>query len=342
MQDIGAKNTGNNDLEPPEENDVFMLSYTSGTTGNPKGVMLTQSMMVQCAASVQLRLGTIPLGETDTYISYLPAAHSFEQALFGVVAVYGLRQGYFGGDPRKMADDDLPYLQPTFFPSVPRLFNVFYGKLKERFANEPGVKGWLMRQGLQTKLDNLKATGSFEHCLYDRLVFSKVKQRLGGKVRLLLTGSAPISAEVMGFLKVCFCCTFLEGYGMTETSAGSVTMLPSDVTFGHVGGPVANVKIRLRDIPEMGYSHEGTDGSLPRGEICFWGPSIMPGYYKNPEKTAECLSNGWLASGDVGEVRPNGSIKIIDRAKNIFKLSQGEYIAPEKLENVYVQSSWIA
>lgn len=158
----------------------------------------------------------------------------------------------------------------------------------------------------------------------------------------MLTGSAPISGEVMGFLKVCFCCPFLEGYGMTETSAGSVTMLTSDKTYGHVGGPVANVKIRLRDIPEMGYLHNNPDGTNPKGEVCFWGPSIMPGYYKNQEKTAECLSNGWLASGDVGEVRPNGSIKIIDRAKNIFKLSQGEYIAPEKLENIYVQSAYIA
>ena len=152
-----------------------MLSYTSGTTGNPKGVKLTHKMMIQCATSTCSRLGSMGgLGEADTYISYLPAAHSFEQALFGMVCVYGLRQGFYGGDPRKMADDDLPYLQPTFFPSVPRLFNVFYGKLKERFENEPGIKGWLMRSGLASKLANLP-NGDFSHCFYDRLVFSKVK-----------------------------------------------------------------------------------------------------------------------------------------------------------------------
>lgn len=113
---------------------------------------------------------------------------------------------------------------------------------------------------------------------------------------------------------------------------------------GHVGGPVANVKLRLRDIPEMGYVHQDPAGKKnPQGEIMFWGPSIMKGYYKNPEKTAECIDeNGWLASGDVGEVRPDMTLKIIDRAKNIFKLQQGEYIAPEKLENVYIQSPWIA
>ena len=221
---------------------------------------------------------------------------------------------------------------------------MFYGKLKERFENEPGIKGWLMRAGLSSKLASLDYDGSYTHCFYDRLVFSKVKQRLGGNVRILLTGSAPISGEVMGFLKVAFCCPFLEGYGMTETSAGSVTMLVDDPKIGHVGGPVANVKLRLRDIPEMGYVHDDPEKKkLPQGEVCFWGPSIMKGYYKNPEKTAESFDeDGWLKSGDVGEIRPNGSLKIIDRAKNIFKLAQGEYIAPEKLENVYVQSAYVA
>lgn len=156
---------------------------------------------------------------------------------------------------------------------------------------------------------------------------------------MMLTGSAPLAKDVLDFLKICFCCPFFEGYGMTETSAGSCLTIAGDPLSGHVGGPVANVKIRLRDIPEMGYLH--TDNP-PRGEICFWGPSIMKGYFKNPEKTQEALPDGeWLRSGDVGKINPNGSICIIDRAKNIFKLSQGEYLAPEKLENVYVQSEWI-
>lgn len=155
----------------------------------------------------------------------------------------------------------------------------------------------------------------------------------------MLTGSAPISKEVLDFLKICFCCPILEGYGMTETSAGSCITIPGDPKSGHVGGPVANVKIRLRDIPEMNYL---STNDPPKGEICFWGPSIMKGYFKNEEKTAEALPDGeWLRSGDVGVVHPNGSIQIVDRAKNIFKLSQGEYIAPEKLENVYVQSEYI-
>ena len=164
----------------------------------------------------------------------------------------------------------------------------------------------------------------------------------GGRVRMMLTGSAPISPEVLDFLKVCFCCPIIEGYGMTETSAGSFTTMMSDPKSGHVGGPHGNVKMRLRDIPEMGYLSSAPE---PKGECVFWGPSVMSGYYKNPEKTAEAFEgppeNGWLKSGDVVQVFPNGSIKIIDRAKNIFKLSQGEYIAPEKIENILVQSSML-
>jgi long-chain acyl-CoA synthetase len=186
---------------------------------------------------------------------------------------------------------------------------------------------------------NLKATGQVTHCLWDKIIFKKVKALIGGNVRIMLTGSAPISGEVLDFMKICFCVPMMEGYGMTETSAGSVLTVAADKLSGHVGGPVANVKIRLRDIPEMGYMSTNTP---PQGEVCFWGPSIMKGYFRNEEKTAEAIHDGWLMSGDVGQVHPNGSIKIIDRAKNIFKLSQGEYLAPEKLENVYVTSPFIA
>lgn len=159
----------------------------------------------------------------------------------------------------------------------------------------------------------------------------------------MVTGSAPIAGDVLDFLKICFSAPICEGYGMTETSAGSVITFPDDPETGIVGGPLQNVKIKLRDIPEMGYYSKITEENpIAKGEVMFWGPSIMSGYFKNPEKTAETLTkDGWLLSGDVGAVYPNGAIKIIDRAKNIFKLSQGEYIAPEKLENVYVKSPWV-
>lgn len=254
----------------------------------------------------------------------------------------GMRCGFYGGDPLKLVTEDLPALKPTFFPSVPRIYNRIYGKIQDTFNAVTGCKASLIRNAVSTKLANYKATGRLTHGCYDAVVFKKVKALTGGRVRLMLTGSAPISAEVLDFLKVCFCCPIVEGYGMTETSAGSFTTNTNDPISGHVGGPQGNVKIRLKDIPEMGYSYKNPE---PSGECIFWGPSVMTGYYKNPEKTAEAFEgppeNGWLRSGDVVKVFPNGSIKIIDRAKNIFKLSQGEYVAPEKVENILVQSPWL-
>jgi len=186
---------------------------------------------------------------------------------------------------------------------------------------------------------NLKSKGKVTHWLWDKLVFNKVRALLGGNIRMMVTGSAPISSEVLDFLKVAFCCVIPEGYGLTESNAGSFVTFADDPESGHVGTPTQCTKCRLRAITEKSYFH--TDKPYPRGEICMWSSTIMQGYFKEPEKTREVLSeDGWFKTGDVGCVLESGALKIIDRAKNIFKLSQGEYIAPEKLENVYIQSDW--
>jgi len=136
----------------------------------------------------------------------------------------------------------------------------------------------------------------------------------------MITGSAPIDPAVLELLKVCFCCPFFEGYGLTETSGGSSVTLPNDPVTGHVGGPLPCVKWRLQDVPEMSYF--STDKPYPRGELQMKGPSVTTGYYKRPEKTAEAFDDdGWFKTGDVAMVYPNGSVKIIDRSKNLFKLS---------------------
>lgn len=177
----------------------------------------------------------------------------------------------------------------------------------------------LFNRAVSGKLRHLNNGCYYTHSLWDSLVFNKIRDLLGGRVKGMVTGSAPISAEVLNFLKVCFCAPIHEGYGQTESSAASTITSGFDPQAGHVGGPLSCIRIRLRDIPEMQYY--STD-EMPRGEICFQGNSIFKGYFKNEEKTKEALTeDGWLASGDVGVVMPNGSIKIIDRAKNIFKLS---------------------
>ena len=157
----------------------------------------------------------------------------------------------------------------------------------------------------------------------------------------MVTGSAPIDKTVIDFLKLCFCCPIMEGYGLTESAAGTCVMDVADTITGHVGGPVESAKFRLKDLPEMSYM--STDKPYPRGECCMKGPCIFSGYYKRPDKTAECFDEeGWFLTGDVVQVYPNGSMKIIDRSKNIFKLSQGEYIAPEKIEGILGLSQAIA
>jgi len=253
---------------------------------------------------------------------------------------YGIQMGFFTGNLLKLMDD-IKILKPTFMICVPRILNKIYDKIKMGFRSvEEGPGKEYLDLAINTKLANMKAGKGLIHEEYDVKVFAPFKAMMGGRFKLMLTGSAPIAADVLNFLKICFCAPIAEGYGMTETAGAITNVLPWDTMVGNVGGPFANIKIRLRDIPEMGYLSSSDE---PKGELCFFGQCITKGYYKNPEKTAEAMTeDGWLRSGDVGQILPNGAIKIIDRAKNIFKLSQGEYIAPEKLENVYIQSKYVA
>ena len=151
----------------------------------------------------------------------------------------------------------------------------------------------------------------------------------------MCTGSAPINAEVLQFLKVAFSACIHEGYGQTEALVLTITHRDDVNASGKVGGPSPNAKFRLRDLPDMNYM--STDEPYPRGELQIWGNTMFKGYFKNPERTAETFSeDGWINSGDVAVIYPNGNVQIIDRSKNIFKLAQAEYVAPEKLENIYV------
>jgi long-chain acyl-CoA synthetase len=211
-------------------------------------------------------------------------------------------------------------LKPSIFPSVPRLYNRIYGKIKATFETKTGCARWLINKGLAAKTQGLNNTGAVKNGCWDKLVFKKTAALLGGNVRLMITGSAPIDKDVLDFLKICFCCPFLEGYGLTESSGGACITNMRDPLVGHVGGPTEYVKFRLKDLPEMDYRI--TDQPFPRGEVCMYGPLMFDGYYKRPDKTAECHDNeGWFMTGDVAMVYPNGSLKIIDRSKNIFKLS---------------------
>uniref|UniRef100_A0A4W3I5E1 Arachidonate--CoA ligase n=1 Tax=Callorhinchus milii TaxID=7868 RepID=A0A4W3I5E1_CALMI len=252
-------------------------------------------------------------------------------------AVYscGARVGFFQGNIQLLMDD-MKHLQPTIFPVVPRLLNRIYDKVQNG-AKSPLKKGLLDFAIARKKaevLDGIVRNDS----IWDKLVFNKVQASMGGRVRLLITAAAPISPSVLTFLRAVLGCQIFEAYGQTECTGGCTISLPGDTTADHVGAPIPCNIVKLVDVAEMNYF-----ASNEEGEICIKGTNVFKGYLKDPERTAEALdADGWLHTGDIGRWLPNGTLKIIDRKKNIFKLAQGEYIAPEKVENVYVQSSPVA
>ncbi|ESR46569.1 hypothetical protein CICLE_v10000461mg [Citrus x clementina] len=320
---------------PPKPEDIATICYTSGTTGTPKGVVLTHGNLISNVAGFSLMVQFYP---SDIYMSYLPLAHIYERANQIVSVYYGVAVGFYQGDNLKLMDD-LAVLKPTIFPSVPRLYNRIYSGI----TNAVKASGTL-REKLFTAAYNSKkqaiVSGQTPSKMWDRLVFNKIRERLGGRVRFMGSGASPLSPDVMDFLKVCFGCQVMEGYGMTETSCIISAIDKGDNLSGHVGSPNPACEIKLVDVPEMNYTSE--DQPHPRGEICVRGPIVFQGYYKNEVQTREVIDgDGWLHTGDIGLWLPGGRLKIIDRKKNIFKLAQGEYVAPEKIENVYAKCKFV-
>ncbi|KAM4526042.1 long-chain-fatty-acid--CoA ligase 5 isoform 2-T2 [Fundulus diaphanus] len=324
------------DMEPPRPEDLSIVCFTSGTTGNPKGAMLTHENVVADAAAVVKSFETslVPCPQ-DVTISFLPLAHMFERIVQTVVYGAGAKVGFFQGDVR-LLPDDMKTLQPTIFPAVPRLLNRIYDKVQSG-ADSP-FKKWLLNFATARKYAEVKDGIIRKNSIWDKLVFNKVQESLGGRVRFMVTGAAPISPSVLSFLRAALGCQIFEGYGQTECAAACTFTLPGDHTTGHVGVPLPCNFLKLVDVDEMNYF-----ASNGEGEVCIKGTNVFKGYLKDPEKTAEALDkDGWLHTGDIGKWLPSGVLKIIDRKKNIFKLAQGEYIAPEKIENVYVRSALVA
>ncbi|XP_051522803.1 long-chain-fatty-acid--CoA ligase 5-like [Myxocyprinus asiaticus] len=321
---------------PPKPKDLSIICFTSGTTGDPKGAMLTHENVVADAAGVLQSFENVfvPI-PTDVSISFLPLAHMFERVVQTVMYGAGGRVGFFQGDIR-LLPDDMKALQPTIFPVVPRLLNRIYDKVQSG-AQTP-FKKWLLNFAIERKHLEVKQGIIRNDSLWDKLIFHKVQESLGGRVRVIVTGAAPISPSVLSFLRACLGCQIFEAYGQTECTAACTFSIPGDWRAGHVGIPVSCNFVKLVDVEEMNYF-----ASNGEGEVCVKGNNVFLGYLNDPEKTAEALDkDGWLHTGDIGKWLPSGVLKIIDRKKNIFKLAQGEYIAPEKIENVYIRSAPVA
>ncbi|ETV99916.1 hypothetical protein H310_07944 [Aphanomyces invadans] len=322
---------------PPLPSDVSTICYTSGTTGDPKGAVLTHRNFTTAALMLMDR---IDCSSYMVHISYLPLPHVMERCVTTIIARLGASMGFYQGDVVHLMDD-MAELQPHLFVSVPRLFNRVYDKIVQGVRVAGGVKKCMFDYAYEVKRQGIADGGATTHALWDALVFSKIRAVLGGRVEVIVSGSAPLSPNVKEFLKIAFSCRVEEGYGLTETGAAT-TLSCADIPTGpHVGIPLANVQVRLADVPDMNYT--SADLPRPRGEICIRGNNVFVGYFKEPGKTADVLSeDGWFSTGDIGAWNADGTLSIIDRKKNIFKLAQGEYVAAEKIENVYAKSPFVA
>ncbi|PSK41092.1 hypothetical protein C7M61_000764 [Candidozyma pseudohaemuli] len=322
----------------PTPSTIYTISFTSGTTSNPKGVVLSNrsaiSALTFCLSNVKSSMVN-PRG-----YSFLPLAHIFErmtnQAAFMLGAEIGMPQS---PSPLTLLDDVM-HLKPNALNLVPRVLTKLEAALKAQTIknDEKPMLQRLFTNAINIKMERQAAEdgAAGHHLLYDRLI-ALLRKKIGFEnITNIATGSAPISPETVKFLKAALNTGVSQGYGLTESFAGVSSSLQFEATPGSCGPICITTEMRLKDLPEMGYTADDSIG--PRGELLLRGPQIFTEYFKNPEDTKKALDpDGWFHTGDVARVNPkNGRIYIIDRVKNFFKLAQGEYITPEKIENTYL------
>jgi long-chain acyl-CoA synthetase len=306
------------DATGPES--LATLIYTSGTTGRPKGVRLRhRSWTYEGAAIAAERL----LDEDDLQFLWLPMAHSFGKVLLSTQLACGFPTAVDGRVDKII--DNLAVVRPTFMGAAPRIFEKAYSRIQTMQAAQGGVKEKLFNRAFQVGLQaaRLEREGepvpfllARQRALFDRLVFTKVRDRFGGRVRFFISGSAALNREIAEWFNAAGI-LIMEGYGLTETSAGSTVNRPHDTRFGSVGLPLPGTEVRAAE----------------DGEILIKGPGVMEGYHNQPEQTAQTLTeDGWLRTGDIGEVDEDGYVRITDRKKDLFKTSGGKYVAPTAIE----------
>lgn len=340
VMDLGAKPENvNENYERADASDLAVVMYTSGSTGRPKGVKMQHRNLIAGLAGQCQRIPG--LGSQDTYIAYLPLAHVMELTAEIACVSYGCRVGY--SSPHTLTDQsskikvggkgDCSVLKPTLIAAVPEIMDRICKSVNGKLAEMSVVQRTLFKMGYNYKMQRVSQGGDSPVC--NMLLFKRVSLLLGGCVRLMLCGGAPLSASTQRFMNVCFC-PVAVGYGLTETSGAGTISSFSDYTTGRVGAPLICSEIKLRDWPEGGYTSQ--DKPHPRGEILFGGPNVAVGYYgdegegENDNFWVDEAGQRWFCSGDVGEVHPDGCLQIIDRKKDLVKMQAGEYVSLGKVE----------
>ncbi|CAI7624796.1 Long-chain-fatty-acid--CoA ligase 1 [Penicillium manginii] len=327
------------DPVPPKPEDLCCIMYTSGSTGPPKGVSLSQANVIAATAGVNEIVGPY-IGPNDSLLTYLPQAHILEFMFENLCLFWGGCMGY--GNPRTLSDTsmrnckgDIREFKPTILVGVPAVWEtVKKGVLNNLNKNSFIIKGmfWGAMAAKNFLLTNGFPGATFGSSILDAVVFKKLKEATGGHLRIMMNGGGPISKDTQRFLSMAIA-PMISGYGLTETSAMGALNDPLAWNPNALGDIPASIEVKLVDFPDAGYFTKNTPA---QGEIFIRGGSVTSGYFDNEEETKAALTeDGWFMTGDIGEFDSNGHLNIIDRKKNLVKTLNGEYIALEKLESVY-------
>ncbi len=318
-----------NKVREIKPDDVLTIIYTSGTTGEPKGVVLTHKNLV---SNILSATQVVPMTPEDTLLSYLPFSHSFER-MAGFYAAFACGGVIALAESIDTIAQNLLEVRPTVMTSVPRLFERLYNRIIKGVESGPAIRKkifyWALDVGKKyvqaSKKGKVPAWLKSQYALANKLVFSKLKERTGGRIKFFVSGGAALAKELGEFFEA-LGIKIIEGYGLTETSPVLTVNRLDDYKFGTVGKPIPGVEIKIAD----------------DGEILARGPNVMQGYYNNPQATAEVIDkDGWFHTGDVGYFDEDGFLVITDRKKHIFVSSGGKNIAPQPIESLLIQSSYI-
>jgi len=341
FQEVEALGSSKSKHVTPTPSTLASICYTSGTTGLPKGVVLThQNFVSSLAAQVSAFLGPYAIRTDAIYFSYLSLALPFEKVLL-LLAIYGGAKIGLSNGNINMIYDEMKILKPTYISSVPRVWNNVYQKINHVIDQSGTLKKNLFRYAYEGKKKALQKGSLATSIIWDKLIFTNIQEIFGGKIRFMISHSEPLSPEVLEFIRICFRCNVLESYGSTELTGFSTLTFTGDYNGSRVGPPMSCNEIKLVDVPEIDFY--ATDKPNPRGEICIRGPNVFKEYVPNQEMTRmQFDQEGWLHTGDLGMWLACRSLQYLGRKSLAFKLEGDVVVQVDQLERLYSKSLFVS